>query len=330
MAHPPITEVKTVYAVFDLPLEAKVEKAFRRVLAAVGEPWRLAKRGRPPLRRPHEYAKALFCKAFWGWPLREAACIIRIPKSTLHWASKRLSAAWVLALVYKTADCLRRQYAVKAGILDSTGVSLQPRGCKRAGVWRPYYKLHALAEYAPRAHKVWFAAALATRGNVADITVAPRLMEKAPPSTLYGDKGYDAQSLYRLAYRLGWSVCMQQRRTAARLTGVRGKVWRSYDDRKRKRFRGRIEAMFGGFANRYNSRVFEKRVGTRRHACLLWAAAHNIRTMAKSLLSYLLDALGLRPAGGTHRTKTVIKEASQVCVLSLEVLQQNSNCRRRR
>ncbi len=278
-------------AAFGMPLPVNVEKAFGRVLAAVGEPWRLAKRGRPSKRRPKEYALALFCRAFWGWSFRELECVLRIPKMCSHWASKRLSAAWVLALVYKTADCLRRQYAVKAGILDSTGVSLQPSGCKRKGFYKPYWKLHALAEYAPRAHKVWFAAALATRGNVADITIAPRLMEKAPPSTLYGDKGYDAQSLYRLAYRLGWSVCMQQRSTAARRTGVRGKVWRSYDDRKRKRFRGRIEAAFGGFANRYNSRVFEKRVGTRRHACLMWAAAHNIRTLAKSMLSYLWDRL---------------------------------------
>lgn len=281
-------------AVFRLPLAAKVEKAFGRIYAAAGAPWRRSRRGRPPQRRPAEYALALFCKAFYGFSYRTAEAVLGIPRACLHWASRKLALAWIRALVERAAACLRKQFQVTAGILDSTGVSLQPRGCKRAGVYRPYWKLHGLVEYAPRAHRVWFASAFATRGNVHDIVPARRLLEKAPPTTLYADKAYDAQWLYRLAFKRGWKICMQQRAYCASRHGWRGRVWRSYDDRKRKKNRGRVEAAFGGFAQRYHSRVLEKRVGTRRRACLWWAAAHNIRTLAKSVFNYLLDSLSLR------------------------------------
>jgi len=276
---------------FNLPLEPQVEKAFRRMLAAIGEPWRLAKTGRPPKRRPREYALALFCRAFWGWPFREAACILKIPKTCLHWASKRLQSAWVQALIEKSARRLRSLFAVKCAILDSTGASLRSFGFKRRFQRRPHWKLHALAEYAPWAHRIWFAAAKATRGYVHDVVVGRTLLEKAPPAELYGDRAYDDKKLYKLALKLGFAPIMQQRKNAASSRGIRGVIWRNYDDAKRRKYRGRIEAMFGGFANRYGSRISEQKIGTRRRACLLWAAAHNVRTLAKSFLNQLWDTL---------------------------------------
>jgi hypothetical protein len=276
-----------VTAVLELPLPPGAEKAFRRTLAVVGEPWKTKKRGRRPERTPREYALALFVKAFYGWSLRTAEAALGIPRSCLHWASKRLTLAWVRSLVERVAAVLRKQYAVKCAIVDSTGVSLTSPGCKRAGLHRAYWKLHAVVEYAPRAHKIWFACARATLGNVADVTVGKQLLDAPPPSELYADKAYDAASFYHLAFKRGWRVCMQQRLDRARRTGVRGVVWRSYDDRKRRKYRGRIEAAFGGFANRYASRVRERLTSTRRRACLLWCVAHNVRTLAKSLASLL-------------------------------------------
>ena len=270
-----------------LPVEAGVEKIFRRVFAAVGGPWKRARRGRKPLREPCEYARALFVRSFYGWSYRTAAAVLRVPRSCLHWAFKRLQAAWVNALVEHTAAALRRSNAVECAILDSTGVSLQPAGCKRNGLPRPVWKLHALVEYAPQAHKLWFAAARATRGNVADVVVGKALLGGAPPSELYADKAYDAEALYRLAFKRGWRVNMQQRRCCASRTGVRGRVWRSYNDEKRRKYRGRIEAAFGGFANRYASRIAERLAGTRTCACLLWCVAHNVRTLAKTANSFI-------------------------------------------
>ena len=142
--------------VLSMPLTASAEKAFRRVLAAVGEPWRLARTGRPPTHSPKDYALALFVRSFYGWSYRTAAAVLKIPKTCLHWAFKRLKNAWVEALVEKTANALRSLYAVKCAIVDSTGVSLRNAGFKRRFQRRPYLKLHAITEYAPWAHRVWF------------------------------------------------------------------------------------------------------------------------------------------------------------------------------
>ncbi len=213
------------------------------------------------------------------------------PKTCLHWASKRLQSAWVQALIEKSARHLRSLFTVKCAILDSTGASLRSFGFKRRFQRKPYWKLHALAEYAPWAHRIWFAAAKATRGYIHDVVVGRQLLEKAPPSELYADRAYDDKKLYKRALQLGFEPCMQQRKNAASRRGIRGVIWRNYDDAKRRKYRGRIEAMFGGFANRYGSRISEQRIGTRRRACLLRAAAHNVRTLAKSFLNQLWDAL---------------------------------------
>ncbi|PIT85386.1 hypothetical protein COU36_03570 [Candidatus Micrarchaeota archaeon CG10_big_fil_rev_8_21_14_0_10_59_7] len=280
--------MRTVSPVLGIPLEPRVVKAFRRVYAAVGEPWRLAKTGRPPKRRPDEYALALFSKAFWGWTFREAACVLKIPKTCLHWASKRLALAWVRALVEHAALVLRQQFKVKCRIVDSTGASLRATGFKRRFQRRPYWKLHGIVDYAPWAHRIWFSVARATRGAVHDVVIGRRLLTKPPPSELYADKAYDDKKFYKLALEHGFKPCMQQRKNAASRRGVRGVIWRSYDDRKRKKYRGRIEAAFGGFANRYASRINERLTSTRRRACELWAVAHNIRTLAKSVLKLLM------------------------------------------
>lgn len=271
-----------------MPLPKGVEKAFHRVYMAVGEPWRLANTGRPPKRRPEDYALALFCRSFWGWTFREAEAILKIPKTCLHWASKRLRLAWVRALVERTALILREKFAVKCRIVDSTGVSLSSNGFKRRFQRRAYWKLHALVDYAPWAHRIWFSVARATRGAVHDVVIGRRLLEKAPPSELYGDKGYDDKKFYKTAYNHGFAPCMQQRKNAASTRGIRGRVWRAYDDARRKKYRGRVEAPFGGFANRYASRISEKKTSTRRRTCELWAVANNIRTLAKSVLKLLM------------------------------------------
>ena len=277
--------------VLELPVPKQVEKVFRRVLAAVGEPWRLAKTGRPPKRRPREYALALFVRSFWGWTFREAECVLRVPKSCLHWAAKRLKTAWVLALVERTAENLRKAFKVKCVILDSTGVSVRSAGYKRRAKRRQFWKLHGITEYAPWAHRTWFASVRATTGRVHDVKIGRKLLEKAPPNDLYADKAYDDKKFYKLAFKQGFKPCMQQRKNTASRTGIRGKVWRSYNDRKRKKYRGRVEAPFGGFANRYASRINEKLTSTRRRACTFWAAAHNTRTLAKNVFNYLWDRL---------------------------------------
>ena len=237
------------------------------------------------------YALALFVRSFYGFSYRTAAAILKIPKSCLQWAFCKLQSAWVSALVERAAENLRSAYKVKCAILDSTGIVLRAFGYKRRFQRRPYWKLHAIAEHAPWAHKIWFAAAKATRGFVHDVVIGRQLLEKAPPAELYGDRAYDDKKLFKLALQLGFDPIMQQRRNAASRRGIRGVIWMNYDDAKRRKYRGRIEAMFGGFANRYGSRISERKTGTRRRACLMWAVAHNVRTLAKSVLNYLWDRL---------------------------------------
>ena len=106
---------------------------------------------------------------------------------------------------------------------------------------------------------------------------------------------------------------MQQRKNAASRRGIRGRVWRSYDDRKRRKYQGTIEAAFGGFANRYASRISEKKTSTRRRACELWAAAHNIRTMAKGLLNYLWDTLCFMHCHEKHHESQALCFAGCFC-----------------
>jgi hypothetical protein len=252
---------------------------------------------------PIEYAIALFCRAFYGWSYREAAAILDIPKSMLHWAFQRLPLEWVRAMIARTAARLRREHETACSIIDSTGVSWQPSGCKRHFERRPYGQLHALVEYSPKAHAVWFADAIATASPKGDAPLGERLLtsEYAPPPTvLLADKGYDSFSLYRLAYKLGWRVCMRQRKNCEWNRGLRGRVLDEYDDDLYRAWRGRVEAPFGGFARRYKSTVNERLAGTRKTACLLWAVAHNVRTIARTLLSRIYRTVS--PAAYLLRT----------------------------
>lgn len=88
-----------MHPVLEIPLNAKVEKTFHRLIAVIGEPWKTLKRGRPPERQPFDYALALFAKAFYNWSYHTAEAILEIPKSCLQWAFTKLSNAWVQALV---------------------------------------------------------------------------------------------------------------------------------------------------------------------------------------------------------------------------------------
>ena len=132
----------------------------------------------------------------------------------------------------------------------------------------------------------------ATRGNVHDVVIGRRLLEKSPPSELYADKAYDDKKFYKIAFKHDYAPCMQQRKNAASTRGIRGRVWHLYKDRKRKKYRGRVEAPFGGFANRYASRINEQLTSTRRRTCELWTLAHNIRTLAQH---YLWNILACKP-----------------------------------
>jgi len=281
-----------VDAVLVFPVSKQVEKAFRRVLAAVGEPWRLAKRGRKPKRSPKDYSLALFARSFYGFSYRTASAILGIPKSCLHWAFQRLQQPWVQALVTNTCSRLERELQSDSQVLGSTGVSLSANGFKRKALCDSFLKLHALTAYSRKHRAIWFVKAKVTTKHVHDVKPGMQFVQTTPlASTLLGDKAYDSSGLYRLAFKRGLHVCMRQRKNCEWNRGLRGRVYKQYDDWFYKSERGRVEAAFGGFANRYGSRVLEKKFATQTLACLLWAVAHNIRTIAKALVNHLLDSL---------------------------------------
>ncbi len=98
---------------------------------------------------------------------------------------------------------------------------------------------------------------------------------------LLADRGYDAEALYRLAYRKGWKICMKQRKPFESRFGLRGKVLSSFSLETYCAFRGRVESIFGGFANRYASLVRERLVPARSKASLWWCVAHNLRVLMR-------------------------------------------------
>lgn len=262
------------------PLDKKILKTFYRFVGRVGNPWTIAGFGRPPKRQPKEYGLTLFVKGFYGWSYRVASAVLGIPRSSLHWAFKRLKKEWLQSLLRFSSVWLRGSLKPVAGILDSTGISLTSFGFTRKTIHKNHWKLHCFVEYTPGF--VWVAQAKPTPGNTADVVVGRELLANTSfPTTLFGDKAYDDKKLFRMAYRKGWKVCMQQRRTSLSFKGLRGKVWRDYDDEARKHFRSRIETIFAGFANRYSSQIRERLTSTRTKILLLWCVSHNMRTINK-------------------------------------------------
>jgi len=285
-----------VIATSRIPLSDNVFMSFRRALRATGLPWKRSKRGRPPDHSSKKFAWALFVRAFYGWSYRVTEAVMSIPRSCLHWAFMRAPMAWIKRLTTLTVVFLRQKKQAVCGIMDSTGVGVSAPGFKRKGLRRPYWKMHALVEYCPGF--VWFVDSKGTPGYKADITIGRKLLAEndLDAEWLFADKGYDDKKFYKQAYKKGLTPIMQQRSFAASRKGVRGKVWRDYNNALRKRYRGMVETPFGGFANRYASRIGERKTKTRRISIQFRALAHNIRTLAKTMkkavLTYLLDTLG--------------------------------------
>jgi len=73
-----------VVAATIIPTAKRFEKVFLRLLAAVGEPWRPAKRGRKPKRSPKDYVLALFARSKHGLTYRAAEELLGILKTCLR------------------------------------------------------------------------------------------------------------------------------------------------------------------------------------------------------------------------------------------------------
>lgn len=272
--------------VLKLPVSKQVEKAFLKVLKRVGLPWEASKRGRKPKNSPLDYALVLFARAYHGFSYRTSELILGIPKSTIFWAFQKLTAQWVEALIAASSKCLAQFLNPDAQIIDSTGISLSANGFKRKLEYDAYVKLHVLVAYCRKRKAVWFVKTKVTSKRVHDIKPGMEFLLETPLSAiLLADKGYDAKELYRLAFKRGLAVCMRQRKNCESRKGPRGKVYKTYDDEFYRATRGRVESVFGGFANRYGSRVREKSFRTQSIQCTLWAAAHNFRTLEKVLIN---------------------------------------------
>jgi hypothetical protein len=220
----------------------------------------------------------------FGWSLREAETILglvfrRTDHSCLHWAAKKLPASYLQMLIESASKLIELKCAPDASILDSTGVELSL--LHKEGQYR---KLHVLAHYCRAKRAVWIAKARETDRGTADITIGLQLLSQVPPpkgGLLLADRGYDAKSLYRLAFRKGWKICMKQRKPFESLRGLRGKVLSSFSLDVYRAFRGRVESIFGGFANRYASLVRERLASAREKASLWWCVSHNMRVLMR-------------------------------------------------
>jgi hypothetical protein len=220
----------------------------------------------------------------FGWSLREAEAILalifpRTDHSCLYWASAKLPSRYLQMLIEGASRLIELKCAPDASILDSTGVELSL--LHKEGQYR---KLHVLAHYCRAKRAVWIAKARETDRGTADITIGLQLLSEVPPpqgGLLLADRGYDAEALYRLAYRKGWKICMKQRKPFESRFGLRGKVRSSFSLETYRAYRGRVESIFGGFANRYASLVRERLASARSKASRWWCVSHNLRVLMK-------------------------------------------------
>ncbi|MFQ5891608.1 MAG: transposase [Candidatus Methanofastidiosia archaeon] len=84
--------------------------------------------------------------------------------------------------------------------------------------------------------------------------------------TLFVDKGYDAEETFREAYKLELTPMIKQRDSCTHSL-IRLKA-RSFDEEQYKKYRGKIEGVFGGTETKYENKT----------RCVLWKMLKNSKS----------------------------------------------------
>jgi len=272
----------------------EVFKLCSRVASALGPPWRVSERGRPPKFRPELYAAVGIFRKYFSSSLRIAEgdtpllIGLRMDHATIWWGLRRTPVAYferALELLYELTTKL---FKCEIFVADSTGVETdryqKRRRALKIGPEREYIKLHVLEGYSRVAGLVPIVAARVTWGYAHDSPQLERLLKDfhGRGEPLLADSAYDSRNNIDLVRKHGLRPVIKPRRARRR------KLWRALaardfeKNRELYRMRGVGEAPFGGFAVRYGSRTRCRLPQTRIIDSLLMAVAHNLRTYARA------------------------------------------------
>lgn len=274
--------------------KSEVFKLCSRVARALGPPWRIPKRGRPPKFRPELYAAVGMFRKHFGSSLRVAEgdtpllIGLRMDHATVWWGLQRIPVVYFERALELLYELIEELFRCDIFVADSTGVETdryrkRVKGLKTAQE-RVFLKLHMLAGYSREAGLVPISAAKVTRGEAHDSPQLKRLLKnfRGRGEPLLGDSAYDASKNFELARKHGLKPVIKlrnikpkglTRRQAARDFGCNRELYR---------MRGVGETPFGGFATKYNSRTKCRLARTRRIDSLLMAIAHDVRTYMRA------------------------------------------------
>ena len=282
-----------------------------------GNPYPLRKRGRKPKLLPYEYAAYMaYMTLIKGAPFRlmefesELYTDTHIDHATFVVNFEKVPVDYYLTLVEEAGVYLDRllEYSNQY-VVDSTGVPTPLRldtVIKGKRVKQTIeYKSHIIASLHPENKSVVVRKVLATSKYVADCEAARRMLASGAIRniTLHGDRSYDYERVYEtcsqnnikanirpLEYK--GPVDYQAKEGSHRLLGIT-----EYEDYARKKYRGRIEVVFGGITNAGLMTTRLRKESKILAYSVIIMLRHNIFTIARNLATIieLLTKLGATP-----------------------------------
>lgn len=279
----------------------------------LGNPYEEKQRGRKPKLKPYEYAAYVaYMILVKGMPYRgmefESDLYVdkHIDHSTLVVNFEKIPVEYFLELVEQVGarlDVLLEHS--EHYVVDSTAVTTpitfitEIKG-KRVKE-KVEYRSHAIVSLHPEDNSVVVRKGLATSKHVADCEGAKRMLDEGKITNiiLHGDRGYDYERVYKACYQHAIKPNIRPMGYQSEIGSYRLNGIAEYDDEMRKKYRGRVEVVFGGITN---AGLMTTRL--RKEAKILSYSAiillrQNILTLARALASWfeLLTKLGFLPSG---------------------------------
>jgi len=263
------------------------------VIAELGSPWELSRRGRPPKFSPEEYALYCVLTAFFGWTLRQAEFMllallgISIDHSTVGKAMQRLPESYLeeaVALLNRRITSLLGRSGVY--VADSTGITCERSRVRKLRALKvieveEHVKLHLIIEL--RAGLATIASARVTPGEAHDAPVAREMLseQELGEGVMLADSAYDSEEIFKVCSSRDLTPVVKQRKNSKR--GRFRKKARRQFKQEVYRFRGVAEGVFGAIEVRYKARIRARKRKTRIIAALLLALAYNISAATRAI-----------------------------------------------
>ena len=277
-------------------------RMFQRVLEAVislveeaSEPYPRLRRGRPPVHSSRKMAVICLLTVILDFSFRNMESLLPLLKfpwneptpdhSTIHEAMARMPQRYLERILQKTSGLCIAEAEWSKGLLaaDSTGIETDRYekaviACKSAKR-RIHLKYHVLAILD---YSIILSARLTSK-SIGDSPTFRSMLKNLPDmedSILNGDKAYDADENFELAYKKGLHPNIKQRETYGNNRGRRFRRRAATEfNQSIYRYRGLIEGIFGaeesknGLATRYRRKDTQRKWGT------ILAIKHNIQVL---------------------------------------------------